>query len=330
MTSSEPVIITCSYGGRQGAKGDAGSDGTAADTGYWLTGTTYAAGDRCYHDKDGYGQSVYRCKTGQGHIAGATTEPEVGASWEEKWELFAEGGQNGSVIGEGAAGGQTIIGGTGANEGLTFYTTSHNTKGAFKFLSGYPFFGWNADGFPFPAGAAGEGGLAITWNYVGGSRAVDLWNTDPANLSDTSYWFRQLQGETFVTVLRILANGNLIAPGTLAGAGLSLTGPVKQSILSKTANYTIADDDPDIVVIGAITALAHTTIILPTAADNVGRIITVVIDGDPGAKNVIVDGEGAETINGAATKTNSDRYSYLRLLCNGTGWNIIGSAGTWS
>lgn len=109
MTSSEPVIISCSYGGPQGAKGDTGSDGTAADTGYWLTGTTYAAGDRCYHDKSGYGQSVYRCKTGQGHVAGATTEPEVGASWEDKWELFAEGGEDGEVLMDGTPSASEIM-----------------------------------------------------------------------------------------------------------------------------------------------------------------------------------------------------------------------------
>lgn len=37
-----------------------------------------------------------------------------------------------------------------------------------------------------------------------------------------------------------------------------------------------------------------------------------------------------ETINGATTKTNSDQYSYLTVLCNGTGWNIVGSSGTWT
>ena len=109
---------------------------------------------------------------------------------------------------------------------------------------------------------------------------------------------------------------------------ISLSGPVKRSILSKTASYTITDTDPDIVVIGVISA--HATITLPTAADNTGRIITVIIDGEPGAYNVVVDGEGAETINGAATKTNSVIYSYLRLLCNGVGWDIIGSGGTWT
>jgi len=227
-----------------------------------------------------------------------------------------------------------------------------------------------------PPGTSGDGGLAVSWNWQGGSRSVDLWNTDTANTTDTSFWFRQLQAASYATLLKIMANGDLVSSGVLYGnglsltglkiqangdlvssgvlsgnglsltgpvkqsilsktadytitdTGLSLTGPVKQSILSKTADYTITDTDPDIVVIGVISA--HATITLPTAADNIGRIITVIINGEPGAYNVIVDGEGAETINGAATKTNSVIYSYLRLLCNGVGWDIIGSAGTWT
>ncbi len=84
----------------RGTKGDTGSDGTASDTGIWITGTPYVAGDRCYHAKTGYGQCVYRCKTGKSHTSGSTTEPEIGASWATYWELFAEGGANGAGSGD--------------------------------------------------------------------------------------------------------------------------------------------------------------------------------------------------------------------------------------
>lgn len=103
---------------------------------------------------------------------------------------------------------------------------------------------------------------------------------------------------------------------------------VRTSPLTKTASYTVLDDDPDLILVGALSA--HATITLPTAADNAGRTITVLLAGDPGAYNVIVDGEGSETINGAATKTNSDQYSMLKVTCNGTAWFISGSAGTWT
>lgn len=84
----------------QGTKGDTGSDGTAADVGLWHSGHAFVAGDRCYHSKSGYGQCVYRCKTGQSHTSSATDEPEVGVSWETYWEMFASGGADGAGSGD--------------------------------------------------------------------------------------------------------------------------------------------------------------------------------------------------------------------------------------
>ena len=105
-------------------------------------------------------------------------------------------------------------------------------------------------------------------------------------------------------------------------------GPIAERQLAKTATYPILDTDPDIVVVGTLGA--HATFTLPTLADNQGRTITIVIGGDPGANNVIVDGEGAEKINNATTWTNSDQYSYLKVFAGPTEWLIVGSVGTWT
>lgn len=51
---------------------------TTADTGAWITGAAYIAGD--FADNGGL---VYRCTSA--HTSGATTEPGVGASWSTKW-----------------------------------------------------------------------------------------------------------------------------------------------------------------------------------------------------------------------------------------------------
>jgi hypothetical protein len=112
-------------------------------------------------------------------------------------------------------------------------------------------------------------------------------------------------------------------------SGKKLTkGVTLERSLSKTAGYTITDTDPDLIFIGALSA--HATFVLPTAADNAGRTLKFVVAGDPGAYNVVIDGEGSETINGATTKTNSDQYSILEVTCNGTAWCITGSIGTWT
>ena len=95
--------------------------------------------------------------------------------------------------------------------------------------------------------------------------------------------------------------------------------------LDKSADYTITDTDANTVFV--TTAATDRTITLPTAADNAGRIITVK-KVDDGTGKVIIDGEGAETIDGAATVDVSQQYSLWRGMCDGTEWHTISSTGT--
>lgn len=288
----------------------------------------YAIGDVVKHAKTGYGTCTYKAIVG--HVPTAATEPEVGASWETVWDEFLMGGQNGTgegtgdVISSGKSGGQTVNGGTGEGEDLTLESTAHTTKGDVLIQGG----GGNTGiGTTSPEGILEVEGSGTGWGggiVVSESTKCEKWGIIAG--TEKSLWFLPKSGGG--GSVSIPYNGGMTVEGIISSDGLSLTGPVKRSILSKTANYVITDTDPDVVVMGVISA--HATITLPTAADNVGRIITVIIGGEPGAYNVVVDGEGAETINGAATKTNSDRYSYLRLLSTGSVWLIIGSAGTWT
>lgn len=91
---------------------------------------------------------------------------------------------------------------------------------------------------------------------------------------------------------------------------------------AKTADYTILDDD-GVVNLFVTTGATDRTMTLPTAADNSGRIITVK-KVDSGANKVILDGEGAETIDGALTQTGiTSQYDFCTLQCDGTEWHII-------
>lgn len=78
--------------------GPTGSDGITADTGAWALSTSYTEGDRSTHARAGYGLSVYRAK--QTHVAASANEPEVGASWDDYWELWAGGGADGAGSGD--------------------------------------------------------------------------------------------------------------------------------------------------------------------------------------------------------------------------------------
>lgn len=293
--------------------------------GLWSAETeTYALGDVVAHAKPDYGTCTYKAKVG--HVPSAATEPVDGASWETVWEEFLIGGQNGTgagtgdVLADGVSGGQTILGGTGAGEKLTLGSTAHATKGREELLDPAYFPEQLGDLISWYGNQIGIGAGA----YCTGIEANTLYH----RANQYFRWYLGCLSDGGTSDSMQLSAAGLDLPVGLLTPKISLTGPVKQSVLRKTANYTITDTDPDIVVVGVISA--HTTITLPTAADNTGRIITVIIDGEPGAYDVVVDGEGAETINGAATKTNWVIYSYLMLLCNGVGWNIISSAGTWT
>lgn len=94
-------------------------------------------------------------------------------------------------------------------------------------------------------------------------------------------------------------------------------------VVTKTAAYTATQNDGLILVDATSGAI---TITLPTAATSVGRVYTVQkIDG--GANAVTVDGAGAETIGGAATKALADQYDSITIACNGTAWYVLATVG---
>jgi hypothetical protein len=94
------------------------------------------------------------------------------------------------------------------------------------------------------------------------------------------------------------------------------------TVLNKSAGYTITDTDPDTIMM-----YAPGTVVLPTAADNSGRTIVVF---NVNASAIVVDGENAETINGAATKSCATQYATLTLFCYDGTWHILAHEGTWT
>ena len=93
------------------------------------------------------------------------------------------------------------------------------------------------------------------------------------------------------------------------------------NIASKTASYTIEDGDR--VVLADATA-GVMTITLPLAALHEGRTFTVKKI-DASANAVTIDGNGAETIDGALTVALSVQHQARTLLSDGAGWRIIAS-----
>lgn len=62
------------------------------------------------------------------------------------------------------------------------------------------------------------------------------------------------------------------------------------------------------------------TLTLPAANTMLGRVVTVKkLDA---VNNVVLDGAGAETIDGAATQTLTTQYGSLRVVSDGTAWHV--------
>lgn len=94
-----------------------------------------------------------------------------------------------------------------------------------------------------------------------------------------------------------------------------------QDILSKSANYTIIDTDRHPIIL-MTTSTTDKTVTLPTLADNLGKRIRL-IKMDSGVGKAILDGEGAETINGTLTWEVMEQWGYVDVIGTSTTWLVI-------
>ena len=98
-----------------------------------------------------------------------------------------------------------------------------------------------------------------------------------------------------------------------------------------SASFTIwADDsagDPtDIYLVTTASSTIVATLPAAASADAAaGRVVTIM-KVDSGGGSVTIDGDGSDTINGAATVSLASQYNYRTIVSNGTTWFVIGSS----
>lgn len=90
-------------------------------------------------------------------------------------------------------------------------------------------------------------------------------------------------------------------------------------IKSVSVDYTATVADTTILV--DATALAR-TITLPPAANCKGLILNIKKT-DSSVNGVTIDGNGAETIDGAATKSTTTQYAGWMIQSDGANWFIL-------
>jgi microcystin-dependent protein len=90
------------------------------------------------------------------------------------------------------------------------------------------------------------------------------------------------------------------------------------------SDYTVLDNDGyDVIQVSP--GAASRTVLLPTLADNLWRILTVkkVAAGTGGVRTVTVDGEGSETIDGNTTYVLRGKGSFATFMATPTQWTVI-------
>uniref|UniRef100_A0A6M3XUH7 Uncharacterized protein n=4 Tax=viral metagenome TaxID=1070528 RepID=A0A6M3XUH7_9ZZZZ len=88
---------------------------------------------------------------------------------------------------------------------------------------------------------------------------------------------------------------------------------------AKTADYTLTASDK---VLSVDATSSETTITLPTAAGIAGRCYTIKKI-DSSANAVVLDGNGAETIDGSANYRIVLQWQAVTVISNGTNWLVI-------
>lgn len=102
------------------------------------------------------------------------------------------------------------------------------------------------------------------------------------------------------------------------GHAVHVTGPIATAYVAKTAAYTITAADS---VVACDATSAAFTITLPTAVGIAGREYTVKKT-DASANAVTVDGNGAQTIDGAATYSVAAQWNTIVIVSDGANWLI--------
>jgi hypothetical protein len=90
-------------------------------------------------------------------------------------------------------------------------------------------------------------------------------------------------------------------------------------LITTTTSITV---QADIYIVRVNATGGARTITLPAAAANEGRVL-VIKKIDASANAVTVDGNAAETIDGALTFSLPTQYKAVLLYCNGSGWDVI-------
>ena len=143
-----------------------------------------------------------------------------------------------------------------------------------------------------------------------------------------------------LNALLLKVQAMLAAAGTAADEVLKLDGNANagltvgtaQRTLAKTADYTVVVADLGRTILVDATS-GNVTISLPAAATAGNGFPVIIKKINSSVNTVTVDGNGAETIDGATTVVLRARYESVAIVCDATSWSVVGQppiSGLWT
>lgn len=124
------------------------------------------------------------------------------------------------------------------------------------------------------------------------------------------------------TLFNACANGESLEWDSTESLGfkcVTITIPAAAATVTKTANYTLATTGDENVIADATTA--SFTLTLPTAVGNSGLSYRIVKSN--ATNGVVVDGNGAELVNGVTSISLVNIHESVIVVSDGTGWYTV-------
>jgi hypothetical protein len=193
----------------------------------------------------------------------------------------------------------------------------------------------------FAGATIGSGsGLALLTSGVVSAVTDSRTNWDSAYThvssdgSDHGYVNQDVQTTASPAFANISTGGNITFTGggsvvtdsagdlTLApnSTGVTNVKNIAWTVTTKTGAATLTQAEAGVILVSAGVGY---TLTLPAASGNTGLTYTV-IKTDDNANIITLDGNGAETINGAATYTALNaQYDYVTIVCDGSNWEVV-------
>jgi hypothetical protein len=175
-----------------------------------------------------------------------------------------------------------------------------------------------------------DGSQSLSADWDAGAHKItmdDLQVDDDANITGTVGITADLE-----------VDGATILDTTTIDETLGVTGLTTVSAVAVGVNATTTDDttltSADLNTLYAIDASgASVTLTLPAANTVTGRLYMIATEKDMGDNNIVLATTGSGKIGGSAgadTFTSTDATATIQLISDGTNYQIVARAGTWS